>query len=146
MRQSPKNEQPWSLHGVRDGYQQNLVVKGGSIRPRNDFPSTLIGQKLSKFNAFWYEIHKWLEYSISDDSAHCFYSRCFGTLGKLSELFLFKIFMISVDKFNFYFVDAFKSHEIDAVKFFFLLKNKDDLLIILQLLFITISITHNSTM
>ena len=113
MRQSPKNEQPWSLYGVRDGYQQNLVVKGGSIRPRNDFPSTLIGQKLSKFNAFWYEIHKWLEYSISDDSAHCFYSRCFGTLGKLSELFLFKIFMISVDKSNFYFVDAFKSHEIE---------------------------------
>ena len=92
---------------------RDLVVKSGPIRPRNDFPSTLIGQKLFKFNASWYEIHEWLEYSISKDSAHCFYCRCFGTLGKLSELSLFKIFMISVNKSNFNFVDAFNSHLIE---------------------------------
>ena len=27
------------------GTNRDLVVKGGSIRPRNDFPSTLIGRK-----------------------------------------------------------------------------------------------------
>ena len=39
------------------------------------FPSKCFGTKQRAFRQAWYDSHKWLEYSISQDSAYCFCCR-----------------------------------------------------------------------
>ncbi|KAF3834433.1 hypothetical protein F7725_025637 [Dissostichus mawsoni] len=42
------------------------------------FPRTLQGDRRRHFQASWYNVHSWLEYSQIQDSAHCFACRHFG--------------------------------------------------------------------
>lgn len=71
-----------------------LVVKElGPIRPVIEFPESTQGKRNFKFQARWYDIFSWLEYSLQKDAAFCFYCRCFGTLGKFIR-FLFSVFNI----------------------------------------------------
>lgn len=51
------------------------------VQPRNiQFPGTLYGTSYRHFNVRWYEQHKWLEYSVTKDSAFCF-PCCFFSFG-----------------------------------------------------------------
>ena len=52
-------------------------------RPRlANFPSTLFGNKRRCFCSSWYDIHSWLEYSVTRDAAFCFCFRMFAPAGR----------------------------------------------------------------
>ena len=76
------------IHGFRDpaleivtNVNRKEVIDNGPIRPILEFKTSLIGNRLFKFNPAWYNAHDWLEYSASKDAAFCFTCRCFGTPG-----------------------------------------------------------------
>lgn len=56
-------------------------VKSGPIQPRlSDYPTRSFGNKQRRFQVQWFDKYKWLEYSISKDSAFCFVCRSFGSI------------------------------------------------------------------
>ena len=50
-------------------------AEGPTQPSRIIFPSKCFGTKQRAFRQAWYDSHKWLEYSISQDSAYCFCCR-----------------------------------------------------------------------
>lgn len=51
----------------------------GPTQPRlKIFPKTVQGEKRRSFNPSWYQLHSWLEYSPSRDSAYCYPCRHFS--------------------------------------------------------------------
>ena len=61
------------------------VVKDGAVRPIMEYPRSVIGKREYKFQSRWYDEFSWLEYSVTNNAAFCFYCRCFGTLGKMNS-------------------------------------------------------------
>ena len=52
-------------------------AEGPTQPSRIIFPSKCFGTKKRTFRPAWYDSHKWLEYSISQDAAYCFCCRMF---------------------------------------------------------------------
>lgn len=66
---------------------RDLIVNNlGPVRPLIEFPVSTSGKRTFKFQSRWYDLHSWLEYSVLKDAAFCFYCRCFGTLGKCTNI------------------------------------------------------------
>ena len=53
-------------------------IEDGPIMLR-EFPTRPFGHKKLSFQLSWYDKYNWLEYSISQNSAHCFCCRMFGS-------------------------------------------------------------------
>ena len=66
-----------------------FVVNTGPIRPIMEFPRSVIGKHEFKFQFRWYNKFSWLEYSVTNDAAFCFYCRCFETLDKMKLMICF---------------------------------------------------------
>jgi|JI9StandDraft_1071089.scaffolds.fasta_scaffold291752_2 hypothetical protein len=66
---------------VNSGNRQT-VLQLGPIQPRIEFPARFFGERLLRFQPNWYAKYEWLEYSMSGDSAGCFFCRCYGSLGE----------------------------------------------------------------
>ncbi|XP_074290104.1 uncharacterized protein LOC141616842 [Silene latifolia] len=63
----------------RDDVRRRFIEKK-PCRPRlskNELPQTLIGKKKRRFNVLWYDLYDWLEYSVQNDAAICFYCYLF---------------------------------------------------------------------
>ena len=86
MSRDPAHEKVWESN-------RKLVVELGPIQPRDiAFPKT--GLRKLKFQKGWYDrdredCAKFLEYSVSQDAAFCFFCRRFGSLGKFISMILY---------------------------------------------------------
>ena len=67
---------------IVDNANRKEVLLARSIRSKSGFKTSLIGQRIFKFQSAWYTTYDWLQYSVSRDAAFCFTCRSFGTLGK----------------------------------------------------------------
>ena len=72
-------EYPLNKHDeVRVAY-----LRMGPCRPTHekekDYPVTIFGKQGRRFNANWYKLFPWLEYSLHKDRAYCFYCFLFET-------------------------------------------------------------------
>ena len=67
---------------IVDNANRKEVLLAGPIRSKSGFKTSLIGQRIFKFQSAWYTTYDWLQYSVSRDAAFCFTCRSFGTLGK----------------------------------------------------------------
>ncbi len=64
-----------------DAHVEQLLSLG-PVRPKIDFPKSTFGEKSLRFQERWYDLHDWIEYSVTKDAVFCFYCRLFGTQGK----------------------------------------------------------------
>ena len=56
----------------RDEVRRKYLTKGPCQPRGHDFPKTLKGHKLRRFNPAWFDLYgDWLEYSIKTDKAFC---------------------------------------------------------------------------
>ncbi|KAK9677159.1 hypothetical protein RND81_11G124600 [Saponaria officinalis] len=80
LSRDPGKRKPISSYPVndQDDVRREYIAKG-PCRPRpigkRKFPQTLIGKKNRRFGVHWYDEFDWLEYSVQNDAAFCFY--CF---------------------------------------------------------------------
>jgi len=73
LRQSISNYHPNDHDKIRREYLQR-----GPCQPVHNFPQTLFGDKLRRFNKAWYNDYpSWLEYSIQKNAAYCLYCYLF---------------------------------------------------------------------
>ena len=67
---------------IVDNANRKEVLLAGPIRSKSGFKTSLIGQRIFKFQSAWYTTYDWLQYSVSRDAAFCFTCQSFRTLGK----------------------------------------------------------------
>ena len=67
---------------IVDNANRKEVLLAGPIRSKSGFKTSLIGQRIFKFQSAWYTTYDWLQYSVSRDAAFCLTYRSFGTVGK----------------------------------------------------------------
>jgi len=54
------------------------TLADGPCRPElYEFPLTVMGGRKRSFRSAWYSSFPWLEYSLTEDSAYCYYCRLF---------------------------------------------------------------------
>lgn len=77
---SVSNAKPISFRKIPGPSDISQVISEGACQPKlKMFPCTTFGKVSRRFSAGWYDIYKWLEYSITQDSAYCFVCRFFHT-------------------------------------------------------------------
>ncbi|XP_008183715.1 zinc finger MYM-type protein 5-like [Acyrthosiphon pisum] len=85
------------------GYENakiSLTLNEGPFQPKNVLYPLRNGRK---FKEIWFTQFKWLEYSVTLDSAFCFFCRAFYKIGKMDDAFTCKGYSNwkkAIEKFN----------------------------------------------
>ncbi|XP_074352074.1 uncharacterized protein LOC141691235 [Apium graveolens] len=77
---------------IRDDVRRKYVLIGPCQPITHTFPKTLCGDKDRCFQIEWYNNREWLEYSVCQDAAFCFYCYLFGDIKKKDQAFTHKGF------------------------------------------------------
>lgn len=89
--------------GIRDDMRRKYVLVGPCQPTTHTFPRTICGDRERCFQIEWFNNREWLEYSVSEDAAFCFYCYLFGDIKKRDQAFTkkgFRNWKKALDKFR----------------------------------------------
>ncbi|KAK1397161.1 hypothetical protein POM88_007024 [Heracleum sosnowskyi] len=74
--------------GIQDDVRRKYLLVGPFQPLTHTFPKTVCGVKERCFQTEWFKVREWLEYSVSQDAAFCFYCYLFGDIKRRDQVFI----------------------------------------------------------